>query len=257
MSFKRVALTLICGVGYNMSSSDAMPIQTKYGSVNAYVLNFESMDVALIPRHQGKRHVPPHQINYKALVSAAQKIGAPVLSINSVGSMKPELAAGSFFVPNDFIDMTKFRETTFFDKKAVHTDMSDPYCQNIRKALTHVLAEQGISFSEGVYVCTEGPRFETKAEIRMYAQFSDVVGMTGVPEVVLAKEAGLCYASLCLITNPAAGLSSNVLTIDEVQDAVSDCQGQVFDIVLGLAKNLKNQTETDCFCKDSVQNSEI
>ncbi|WP_338103042.1 MTAP family purine nucleoside phosphorylase [Methanolapillus millepedarum] len=258
MSFKRVALTVIGGVGYdNMSLSDAQTIQTKHGSVEVHVLNFESMDVALISRHQGKRHVPPHKVNYKALIAAAQKIKAPVLALNSVGSMKPELSAGHFFVPNDFIDMTKTREETFFDKKTVHVDMSDPYCRHIRKVLTTLLSGKKIPFSEGVYVCTEGPRFETKAEIRMYAQFSDVVGMTGVPEVVLAKEAGLCYASLCLITNPAAGLCADVLTIDDVQKAVEERQSEIFDILLSLAKSLKVNSEHDCFCRKSVQNSEI
>ncbi|WNY27166.1 MTAP family purine nucleoside phosphorylase [Methanolapillus ohkumae] len=264
MNLKKIALTVIGGVGYgNISDTDAIQIKTKYGNVEIQILHPEkSAKIVLISRHQGKRHVPPHQVNYKALIAAAQKIGAPVLSVNSVGSMKPEILSGEFVIPNDFLDLTKSRENTFYDKRAVHVDMSNPYCCRLRRILGFVLEGRKRCYTEGVYACTEGPRFETKAEIRMYSQFADVVGMTGVPEVVLAKEAGLCYASLCLVTNPAAGLCPEILTVDEIQEGVVKNQKEVLEVVTALAKVLGNDTESDhgfgaCSCREAVQNSEI
>ncbi|MCL2142158.1 MAG: MTAP family purine nucleoside phosphorylase [Methanimicrococcus sp.] len=282
---KNVVLTVISGVGYdsfNDLNQKTQPdtIQTNSGSVSVSVFPFndEKENIVFISRHQGKRHVPPHKINYKALIKAAEIIGAPVLAINSVGIMRPiRLSANfgepetyakpeaflshPFFIPNDFIDLTKNRAGTFYDKKTVHTDMTDPYCTDIRSLLRSVLSDCRFSYSEGIYLCTEGPRFETKAEIQMFSTFADVVGMTGVPEVVLAKEKGLCYASLCVLTNQAAGLSGESVTADEVKVNVSKNQNQIFEIVSRLAdvlsrrkkeKRQKRNQKQFCRCKSAV-----
>ncbi|MCL2550272.1 MAG: MTAP family purine nucleoside phosphorylase [Methanimicrococcus sp.] len=270
MSFQNVVLTVIGGVGYGILPEDARSqrIRTPYGSVSYSTLQVgPASEIAFISRHQGIRHVPPHKINFRALIKAAQKIGAPVLAVNSVGVMRaiplsenfgkrgrkggkggkevhvtPETFSDyPFFVPNDFIDFTKNRAGTFYDNETVHADMTDPYCTDIRSLLKTVLSDEKISYSEGIYLCTEGPRFETKAEILMFSQFADVVGMTGVPEVCLAKEAGLCYASLCVITNPAAGLSQNMVTADEVKTGVETLRKSVFEIISKLARILEAQ----------------
>ena len=292
---QNIVLTVIGGVGYGFlasgsefeSDSEAVKsekIKTPYGDVSISFFSTGCFDIAFISRHQGKKHVPPHKVNYSALVAAAQNIGAPVLSVNSVGLMRSvpltvnceteeplksesQVTPDSFsifplFIPNDFIDMTKNRVCTFYDEETVHADMSDPYCMDIRKQLFSVLKNQNQSYSEGVYLCTEGSRFETKAEIRMYAQFADVVGMTGVPEVVLAKEAGLCYASLCILTNPAAGLSQgNIVTADEVKVCADQNQKVVFSIISKLAEKL-NQRNTEkiekrCFCKEATESGKL
>lgn len=265
-------LVVIGGVGYNENfnregkSTDAFIIETPYGNVHAELKNINSSNcpdsggkdgvtVVLIPRHFGDVHVPPHKINFKAIIFAAASFSAPVLSINSVGTLKYH-PRGSFLIPDDFIDMTCGRDGTFFDDKSVHVDMSDPYCKSVRNVLKKILEEKNISYSEGIYVATQGPRFETKAEIKMYAAFGDVVGMTGVPEVVLAKEAGLCYASLCLVTNPAAGLSdASVLTIDEVTEAVCKSQNLVASILPHLARQLREKEA--CRCKRSITDGKI
>ncbi|NLI62585.1 MAG: MTAP family purine nucleoside phosphorylase [Methanosarcinaceae archaeon] len=258
------SLVVIGGVGYNKKEDerrgenlkeDSRYIKTKYGDVYLEIEKIEGEKIAMIPRHFGERHVPPHKINYKALVSAAATFNAPVLSINSVGCMK-NMPVGSFLIPNDFVDMTKTRENTFFNEKTVHTDMSDPYCKSVRDVLKNILDEKNIEYNEGIYVATEGPRFETKAEIRFYKNIGDAVGMTGVPEVVLAKEAGLCYASLCLITNYAAGIEENkILTIKEVTDEVEKSRKNIREIIPLLAKRLKNKN--NCNCKKSLEENEI
>ena len=290
MSLDNVILTVFSGVGYNdLESAKTQKIKTDYGAVSYSIFQTKkSSEIIFISRHQGKYHVPPHEINFRALIQAAQKIGAPILSLNSVGLMRPVSLSGNlkeqgdqiesvgfdnflhhpFFIPNDFIDFTKNRVNTFYSHQTVHTDMSDPYCSSVRYLLKTILSGKNISFSEGIYLCTEGPRFETKAEIQMFSKFADVVGMTGVPEVILAKEAGLCYASLCTITNPAAGLSQNILTADEVKRGVEQTQNDIFSIISELADLLSEnrQNENDaadfdnikkCRCKDASVNGKL
>ncbi|MDV0444984.1 S-methyl-5'-thioinosine phosphorylase [Methanimicrococcus sp. At1] len=284
-SFKNTALTVIGGVGYDSLSEDGAArseIKTPYGTVSVSAFSKDGSDIVFISRHQGKQHVPPHKINFLALVDAARQIGAPVLSVNSVGLMRSVPLTGNFetkdrlkdkpavspenfldfpfFVPTDFVDLTKNRISTFHDEDTVHVDMTDPYCVYIRSLLYGILKDRSVSYSEGVYLCTEGPRFETKAEIQMFAHYADVVGMTGIPEVVLAKEAGLCYASFCTITNPATSLSGNMVTADEVTAAVEKNQKTVFEIIFALASVLsdcrnhpdQNKCHKNCRCQNAV-----
>ena len=239
----QVSLVIIGGVGFDAAADDRTEmIDTDFGAVSATEMMIRGDDgqnfrVVMIPRHQGKVHVPPGSINYRALVRAAAVFGAPVLSLNSVGTMKGHPPG------------------TFFTDDTVHVDMSDPYCRTIRDPLKEVLLEKNIPFGEGVYVATEGPRFETKAEIRMYAAFSDVVGMTGIPETVLAKEAGLCYASLCLITNPACGLAEKnkeILTTEEIAESVAESQKRIYDVVGSLLPKLRNKEKCGCSKAPSI-----
>jgi len=288
VGFKKVILTVIGGVGYGNSDLEKFKIKTEYGTVSYSVFQTKnSSEIVFISRHQGKNHVPPHEINFRALIKAAQKIGAPILSINSVGLMRSiplisdsesKKSAESvdfdnflnypFFIPNDFIDFTKNRVNTFYDNRTVHTDMSDPYCSSVRNLLKTALSSRNISFSEGIYLCTEGPRFETKAEIQMFSKFADAVGMTGLPEVVLAKEAGLCYVSLCVFTNPAAGLSKNTLTAEEVKVGVQNTQNDVFSIISDLADllfEIQNEKKNSvchnhskkCGCKNAAASGKL
>src|SRR5690606_2867755 len=129
-------------------------------------------------------------------------------------------------IVDQFLDFTKGREQTFYDggdNGVVHVDMTDPYCPELRRTLVETGRELGLAIHEqGVYVCTEGPRFETPAEIRAFRMLGgDVVGMTSVPESVLAREAGLCYAAMAMVTNMAAGISESPLTHEEVVDVMA------------------------------------
>jgi 5'-methylthioadenosine phosphorylase len=139
--------------------------------------------------------------------------------------MNPAMPPGALVLPDQFLDFTKNRIATYFEgggglgQGVVHTDVTWPFCETIRDAL--VAAAEALSLAPpargGVYVCTEGPRFETPAEIRAYRILGgDLVGMTAVPEVVLARELGLCYQTVALVTNWAAGLTSEALSHEEV-----------------------------------------
>lgn len=238
------------------SGHDIDVVNTPYGNVDVYLMEVGGRSVALIPRHCGaSAHTPPHRINYRANVWAAKQIGAEhIISTNSVGTMKAH-PIGSFVIANDFIDFTKNRISTFYDDETVHVDMGQPYCPRIRGCLKDSLKRKGIPYSEGVYVCTEGPRFETRAEIAMMSHFGDVVGMTGVPEVVLAKELGLCYASICTVTNSACGMCEGKLTVDEVRETLDNNRVVLSGILADTIENLPEKR--DCNCIHAIDGAKV
>ena len=254
---KRIDAAIFGGFGFTSPSGyEVEVINTPYGKVDAYIMNVRGRGVALIPRHAGAAaHTPPHKINYRANVWAARDLGAEhIISTNSVGTMKGH-PIGSFVIASDFIDLTKNRVSTFFDEETVHVDMGQPYCPQIRRCIIDSLDAKGIPYSEGIYVCTEGPRFETKAEIAMMSHFGDVVGMTGVPEVVLAKELGLCYASICAVTNYACGMCEGKLTVDEVKEALDRNRNILSGILADAIEALPEKR--DCNCMHSIDGAKV
>ncbi len=245
---ENVEIAVLGGVGFNSYMEfESQPVHTPYGEVTAYLTVIRGKRIAVIPRHAGKNHIPPHRINYRANVWAVHALGAErVISTNSVGSMKGH-PVGSFVILDDFMDFTRARPSTFYDDTTVHVDVSEPYCPEIRATLRNALEKQGLSYTEGIYAGTEGPRFETRAEIRMMSQFADVVGMTGVPEVILAKELSLCYASLAIVTNQACGMTTQKLTADEVTEVVGKAQDAIFEIISDTIENI--QETRNCRCR--------
>jgi 5'-methylthioadenosine phosphorylase len=247
-------IAVLGGVGFSSyRDCENHPVKTPYGSVTAYITSIKGRSVAIIPRHAGEIHIPPHMINYRANIWAVNSLGVKrIISTNSVGSMRGH-PVGSLVVLDDFIDFTRSRISTFYDDETVHVDVAEPYCPEIKAALRYGLGKQGLSCTEGIYACTEGPRFETRAEIRMMSQFADVVGMTGVPEVVLAKELGLCYASLAIVTNQACGMTTQKLTVDEVTEVVGKAQESIFEILSDAIEKIPESRNCMCrFAKDGA-----
>lgn len=241
-------IAVLGGVGFNSYGDfESIEVQTPYGEVTAYLTTIKGKRIAVIPRHAGINHIPPHKINYRSNIWAVHSLGAKrVISTNSVGSMRGH-PVGSFVVLDDFIDFTRSRPSTFYDDITVHVDVSEPYCPEIRESLKWAMEKQGVSYTEGIYACTEGPRFETRAEIRMMSQFADVVGMTGIPEVTLAKELSLCYASLAIVTNQACGMTTQKLTADEVTEVVGKAQEAISAIISNAIENI--QKTRNCRCR--------
>lgn len=201
-------------------------IETPYGTATCTIGEYKGKRIAFMPRHGKSHHVPPHQVNYKANIQALYQIGVKqIFATAAVGSMRQSLAPGALVIVDQFLDFTKNRPMTFFEdgEPVTHTDMTDPYCGRLRRHLQTTAQRLGIVAAPGgTYVCTEGPRFETPAEIRMFAQLGgDVVGMTSIPETVLAKERGLCYATVAMVTNYCAGMSGSPLTHQEVLDEMA------------------------------------
>jgi len=230
-------------------------VQTPYGKAHLVAGTYKQVEVGFVFRHGRDHSVPPHKVNYRAVIWALKSLGVQyAVATNAVGSCKPSFAVGDFVLVDQFIDLTKSRPLTFFDGEqtpVVHTDITYPYCPTLRQALLSRGREMGVPVHDrGCYVCFEGPRYETAAEVRMAAMLGgDVVGMTGVPEVVLAREAGICYASICIVTNMGAGLAGNTLSHDEVSEVVKDRMG--FMRQLAVEALIAAAEQAHCRCSTS------
>ncbi|GIM48055.1 putative 6-oxopurine nucleoside phosphorylase [Collibacillus ludicampi] len=238
-----------------LDHSTRQMIHTSFGAVEVTIGEYKGKRIVFLPRHGYKHSVPPHKINFRANIRALQELGVQqVLATAAVGSLKRELPPGSLVIVDDFIDMTKNRVQTFFEGEegVIHIDMTDPYCNRLRRQLVEVARENGILVQDGgVYVCTEGPRFETRAEIRTYASWGgDVVGMTSVPEVILAKEARFCYATVGIVTNYCSGISPHALTHQEVIDTMKDRIETVRKLFLLTIEN--GHHERTCACPHAL-----
>lgn len=249
-----MSVAVIAGTGLQglLEGRNLETVATAYGDVLVCRQQAGRRTVFVLPRHGPGHRVPPHRINYRANVSALQQLGCrAVVATNAVGSLRPELGVGSLVLPDQFIDMTRQRALTFFDGedgRVVHTDVTAPYCPNLCRAVRQGLAVHGLTSHDGAtYLCTEGPRFETPAEIRMFVRWgADLVGMTGVPEVVLAREAGLCYASVCVVTNLAAGLAAGPLDENDISATASACFATLGTALADLAAHLPDPWPCCC-----------
>jgi 5'-methylthioadenosine phosphorylase len=193
--------------------------------------------VLFVARHGPGHTIPPHRVNYRANVEALRSLGAEaIVTVSSVGSLREELPPGTFVLPHQFVDFTKGRPTTFYDGgKVYHVSLADPFCPDLSRRAAAVGRELGTPFAERkTYVCVEGPRFSTRAESAFFRGFADVIGMTLVPEVTLARERALCYACLAMVTDFDVWADRPVETkeILEVMRANSEKMGRVLSQLL-------------------------
>lgn len=231
-----------------MKKQEQIKVHTQYGDIIVYHSKLNDHDLFFIRRHGELSNLPPHKVNHLGNIQALASCHvSSVLSIGSVGSMKKAIRPGDLVIPHDFIDVTKSRPQTFFDEKRVHVDMTDPFCFSLREALMQACEQiKDARFHEkGVYLVTEGPRLETAAEIKLYSPFADIVGMTLAPEVVLAREKGMCFASLCLVCNMAAGLQ-NRLTADEIVTVYKRKESVISTILQQTILSLKKDQSCRC-----------
>jgi len=183
-------------------------VYTPYGEPSDFITvgSIGGVRVAFLPRHGRGHRIPPHKINYRANIWALKALGASyVVSVSAVGSLRMDYKPGDFVVPDQFIDMTKKRDYTFFDGPiTAHVSMADPFCEDLRERLASTARSLGYPVHDkGTYICIEGPRFSTRAESRVWKEVfkADIIGMTLVPEVNLACEAQMCYATLAMVTD--------------------------------------------------------
>ncbi|SEF90443.1 5'-methylthioadenosine phosphorylase [Caloramator fervidus] len=254
---KRIAIIGGTGV-YSpdiFKNSKEIEVSTPYGNVTLLESQHSEAIVYFLERH-GKNHkLPPHKVNYLANIYALKLLNVErVLATAAVGSLSEKLSPGTFIILDQFIDFTKNRPSTFFDGSngVVHIDMTEPYCPELRNILIQSCKSLKINFNEkGTYVCTEGPRFETPAEIKMFKILgADVVGMTNFPEVVLAREANLCYATVAMVTNYAAGISKSILTHKEVMDNMASMTENIKKLFLTAIEGIPYAR--NCNCKNAT-----
>lgn len=251
-------LAVIGGTGvYDPSwldNPEELRIATPYGDTLLMrgTLHGHGLPLYFMNRHGAGHKVPPHRVNYRANIWALNSVGVRrIVSTAAVGSMNAAMAPGTMVFCDQFMDFTKSRNATFFDggdSGVTHTDMTHPYCTDSRQLLMAKARSMRLSaVSEGVYVATEGPRFETPAEIRAYRILGgDLVGMTGVPEVVLARELGLCYSTIGLVTNYAAGISKTNLTHEEVLEVMADNVQHLRQVLEETLPELAKADNCDC-----------
>lgn len=214
-------LAIIGGTGLtqlaNLEITNRQVMRTPYGEPSG-ALTFGTIkqhEVVFLARHGYGHTIPPHKVNYRANLWALKDAGVQrVISVSSVGGVRDDLLPGVLVVPDQIIDYTHGREFTYFDgheRSVVHIDFSHPYSSPLRRQILTAAQQAGVSCLDGgVYAATQGPRLETAAEInRMERDGADMVGMTGMPEAVLAREIGLDYATIALVVNDAAGRRSS------------------------------------------------
>jgi 5'-methylthioadenosine phosphorylase len=178
---------------------------TRYGKPSDEIVigKIAGTEVAFIPRHGKEHQFPPSSVPYRANIQALKDLGVEmIISPCAVGSLKEEYRPGDLVIVDQFIDLTKKRDYTFFDKKTVHISIADPFCSDLARIFSDAAEEMKIRHhKKGTYMCIEGPRFSTKAESNMFRNFADIIGMTVVPECQLARELGMCYCSLATVTD--------------------------------------------------------
>ncbi len=165
----------------------------------------EGQRVVFLPRHGRGHRVPPSELNFRANIDALKRAGVTeVISVSAVGSLKEELAPGSFVLVDQFIDRTFARVKSFFGRGLVaHVSMAEPVCGRLGDHLAAAAGDIGIEFSRGgSYLVMEGPQFSSRAESELYRSWGcEVIGMTNMPEAKLAREAELCYATVAMVTD--------------------------------------------------------
>jgi 5'-methylthioadenosine phosphorylase len=245
-----IGLILGTGMEAGISAGKWASVATEFGIAVVERVQVEGRDVMLVNRHGDKHSILPHMINYKANIAALRDAGVTrIIATAAVGSIRNDLAPGSLVIAGDFIDWHRGRPITIFDADSAsltHTDFSVPYCPEVSAAIESAMIETGLPVHPRVvYVSADGPRYETPAEIRMFARLGgDVVGMTGAPEAILAKEMGLCYGSIAIVSNFAAGISAEPLTHEEVTRSVAEKSEEVRRLIKATIMRLSDKCET-------------
>lgn len=217
--------------------------ETAYGPPSAEIIHGRLGDgeILFLPRHGPAHSIPPHRIDYRANVWALKASGAErVVGLAAVGGIGAGFGPGVLTVPDQLIDYTYGRAQTFFDGEGgevVHIDFTEPYCAELRADLLAAAAAAGVAVVDGgTYGVVQGPRLETAAEVRRLERDGcDLVGMTGMPEAALAREAGLCYACCAFVVNWAAGKAEGEILMTEIEANIAACSDRIGALLTALA----------------------
>ncbi len=255
-------LGVIGGSGlYQMEGLDITEkatIETPYGSPSDEIIlgTLRGKKMAFLPRHGVGHFIPPSEINFRANIFAMKKIGVEkIISVSAVGSMKKEYPPGHFVVPDQFIDRTHRRVSTFFTTGMVgHVSLADPVCGATGTVLYQAAEKAGATVHQGgTYICIEGPQFSTRAESNVYRQWGvDVIGMTNVTEAKLAREAGLCYSTLALVTDfDCWHIEEEPVTLEAVLEIMHKNVERAQKVINELIPLLDNVES--CSCADAAK----
>jgi 5'-methylthioadenosine phosphorylase len=239
---------------------EEVAVDTPYGPPSAHIRlgEIEGAPVAFMPRHGDDHALPPHRINYRANIWAMKQVGVRrIVGPSACGSLKAELAPGAFVVCDQFVDRTSGREDTFYDgPQTTHVSAADPYCPDLGETLAEAGDERTVR--GGTVVVIQGPRFSTRAESRWFSAAGwDVVNMTQYPEAWLARELGLCYANVSLVTDYDVGLEG----MPDVPPVSAEGAFAVFRENLDRLRALlfravpKVGPQPDCICASALESA--
>lgn len=221
-------------------------VQTPFGEPSGPLVrgSLAGHQVYFLPRHGAAHTIPPHKINYRANIWALKEAGVEqVIAVNAVGGIREDMQAGKLIIPDQVIDYTTSRTNTFFEdglKQVVHIDFTEPFCEELRQDIINAANTASIEvIKEGTYAATQGPRLETAAEVnRLEKDGCHIVGMTTMPEAALAREQELCYASIAVVANLAAGRGSEELTMEMIEKNLNEGMSKVRQLLEAVIPSL-------------------
>ncbi|OGW12367.1 MAG: methylthioadenosine phosphorylase [Nitrospinae bacterium RIFCSPLOWO2_12_39_16] len=244
----------------DLKNVKSVKVKTPFGEPSdEYILGtLNNREMVFLPRHGKGHRILPTELNFRANIYGMKKLGVEwILSVSAVGSMKEEIAPGNIVVPDQFIDMTRRRISTFFGNGIVgHVAFADPVCGDLHNILYQSGLNAGATVHKGgVYICIEGPQFSTRAESLTYRKWGvDVIGMTNVTEAKLAREAEICYATIALATDYDCWHEAEE---DVTVEAILEILHKNVTTAQKIIKNAvsKIDTERKCSCKNALQNA--
>ncbi|HEY6589245.1 MAG TPA: S-methyl-5'-thioadenosine phosphorylase [Nitrososphaeraceae archaeon] len=240
--------------------TDEIKINTPYGETSdrITICTYNEKKIAFIPRHGKNHRIPPHKVNYQANIWAMKELGVNViLAPSAVGSLQPQYKPGDIVLPHQYIDFTKKRRYTFYDGPVVcHISQSDPFCSDLRQTIIKDLNNLQFKFHPyGTYICIEGPRFSTKAESNYYRTLlkADIIGMTLIPECILAREMEMCYVSISTVTDYDVWAEVSV-TSKEIIETLSKNVDKTKKLLLTIIPKIMEERNI-CNCSNSLENA--
>ncbi len=244
------------------SDKKEVKVHTPYGEPSDLITvsEYAGKRVAFLPRHGKGHRIPPHRINFRANIWALKQLGVKrIIAPSAVGSLGFDYKPGHIALPDQFIDFTKKREYTFYDGGQVaHVSMADPFCPELRDVAATVIKGLGFPFQpKATYVCIEGPRFSTRAESKFFRDVmkADIIGMTLVPEVTLAREAEICYLSVATVTDYDVW-SEIPVTSKEIIETLNKNVEKTKKLIAELIPAVPvERTATKCACGNALEGS--
>ncbi|MDO8601126.1 MAG: S-methyl-5'-thioadenosine phosphorylase [bacterium] len=233
-------------------------IKTPFGypSSPITIADFHGQRVAFLARHGKKHQFPPHKVPQRANIWALKQLGVErIIAVSAVGSLQQNFKPGDIVICDQFIDFTRKRDYTFYDKETIHVSLADPFCSELRNLFYRESKKLKISVHQsGTYWCVEGPRFSTRAESKFFRNFADIIGMTLSPEVTLARELEMCYLTLAMVTDYDVWQAHPVNTAEVIKT-----MGQNTEKIKKLLKIAipKIKEKRSCSCKDALKSAKI
>jgi len=260
----KIVLGVIGGSGlYNfegLENQHTIEIETPFGkpSTSVVVGDLNGKSVAFLARHGIGHTITPSEVNYRANIYALKSLGInKVISVSACGSLREDYAPGDIIIPDQIFDFTHKRHRSFFGEGIVsHVSVADPFCKNLSAQLQNSLSKENVKVHMGgTYIAIEGPRFSTKAESHLYRSWGmSIIGMTAAPEVFLAREAELCYATMAHITDYDVWHETvEPVTIEMVIKTLLSNTAVAQKSIVNLVENLAEDDE--CECHQSLKNS--